>query len=93
MGIKAAFEQDDGFRKIFADVDMKVDKVNHRATIENTKYGTVGAAATSVEFGRKFLAVDEVIIDKPFLFYVRDTVESTILFAGKYFNPNEDPQN
>ena len=95
MGIKAAFEQGGGFDKV-SDVDIKLNQINHRATIETNKFGTVASAATSIEFVRLFADFAEpnrVFINRPFLYYVRDTEEKTILFAGKYFNPNADPQN
>lgn len=90
MGITAPFDQG-GFLRILEGEPLKVSKINHRATVEVTKEGTVGAAATAIEFVRLFADLDEgteLTIDKPFLFYLRDTVEKTIIFAGKYANPN-----
>ena len=67
----------------------------HRAMVEVTKDGTEGAAASAIEVVplTANLQLPKIInIDKPFLFFVRDTVLKTLLFAGKYTNlePNAD---
>lgn len=86
MGINAAFETG-GFDNIVKGEAIKVSDIKHRATIEVTKDGTVGAAATAIElvsFSGTFDVPEEVLINKPFLFFVRDMNQLTILFAGKF---------
>ena len=59
-------------------------------TIEVTKEGTVGAAASSVELvalSASLSGPKPITINKPFLFFVRDTKSNAILFAGKYSSP------
>lgn len=84
---------DDGeFNRIIQDEPLRVGKVKHRATIEVTKDGTVGAAASSIELVAlsASLSIPKVVdINKPFLFFVRDTDLNAIVFAGKYANPDE----
>lgn len=83
---------DDGeFNRIIQDEPLRVGKVKHRATIEVTKDGTVGAAASSIELVAlsASLSIPKVVdINKPFLFFVRDTDLNAIVFAGKYANPD-----
>ena len=69
---------------------LKVSKIKHKATVEVTKDGTVGAAATAIElvsFSASIEQPDVITIDKPFLFLIRDTFSKVILFAGKVTNP------
>lgn len=90
IGINAAFDEG-GFDRIIDDDKFKVGQIKHRATIEVTKDGTVGAAATSIEIVRfsASVAPKEILINKPFLFFVHDKAQRVILFAGKYTNPNQ----
>ena len=86
MGVHGPFSEG-GFDRILADEDLKVSQIKHRAIIEVTKDGTVGAAATAIEFVPLFGAfgAPQVIdINKPFLFFLRDKTQKTILFAGKF---------
>jgi len=89
MGINKAFEEGD-FQGINKNELLKVSDVKHRATIEVTKDGTVGAAATSIELvtlSASLFLPKEIDIDRPFLFFVRDTELNALIFAGKYSNP------
>ena len=56
-----------------------------------TKDGTVGAAASSIYLGvaksSGGLPIPEIIVDRPFLFFVRDIELNAIVFAGKVTNP------
>jgi len=83
---------DDGeFNRIIQDEPLRVGKVKHRATIEVTKDGTVGAAASSIELVALSASLSlpkKVDINKPFLFFVRDTDLNAIVFAGKYADPD-----
>ena len=88
LGINAAFD-DGGFRGIVKDKDFKVSQVKHRAVVEITKDGTEGAAASAIEIVPLAASVTlprTINIDKPFLFFIRDTALKTVLFTGKYTN-------
>ena len=89
MGVNAAFEEGD-FDKILREDPLKLSDVKHKVTIEVTEEGTVGAAASAVElvvFGGFSDEPTVITIDKPFMFYVYDTLQKVIIFAGKYTNP------
>eukprot|EP00095_Tigriopus_kingsejongensis_P010982 maker-scaffold281_size224178-snap-gene-0.12 protein:Tk10982 transcript:maker-scaffold281_size224178-snap-gene-0.12-mRNA-1 annotation:"serine protease inhibitor serpin-like protein" len=69
---------------------LKVGQVVHKAIIEVDKEGTVGSAATGIELvplSGAFLEPTQVVVDKPFLFLIRDTQRNVILFFGKVMNP------
>jgi len=90
LGIEEVFTSGE-FDEMIADENLKVSNVKHRAAIEVTKEGTLGVAASSVELvalSGATLASKTVNINKPFLFFVRDTELNAILFAGKYSNPD-----
>ena len=54
-----------------------------------TKTGTVGAAATSIALVTYSMSYpEEIIIDRPFLFFVREISLNAIVFAGKVTNPS-----
>ena len=56
------------------------------------KDGTVGAAASSIELVALSASLSlpkKVDINKPFLFFVRDTDLNAIVFAGKYADPDQ----
>ena len=93
LGINAAFDEGE-FTNIIEDNPLKVSQIKHRATIEVTKDGTVGTAASSIELVGLSAALDvpkNININKPFLFFVRDKELKAILFAGKFSNP-PDPE-
>ena len=88
MGINAAFDNGE-FANIVKD-PLRVSQIKHRATIEVTKDGTVGSAASAIELVGLSAAVSEpkeITINRPFLFLVRDKELKAILFAGKFSNP------
>merc|ERR1712241_130711 len=90
LGIQEVFTSGE-FNEMIADENLKVSNVKHRAAIEVTKEGTLGVAASSVELvalSGATLVSKTVNINKPFLFFVRDTELNAILFAGKYSNPD-----
>lgn len=63
-----------------------IDDVKHKAFIEVDEEGTKAAAATSVGIG-----IDStppaVILNRPFLFFIRESVSNSLLFMGKIVNP------
>merc|ERR1712018_779443 len=88
LGIEEIFTKGE-FDGIVAEEPLKVSNIKHRAAIEVTKEGTLGVAASSVELVALAAGFSKTInIDKPFLFFVRDTELNAILFAGKYSNPD-----
>jgi len=90
MGVNGAFDEG-GFENIVLNEPLKVSAVKHRATVEVTRDGTVGAAASAIEivsFSANLNLPKVINIDRPFLFFIRDTKLKAILFAGKYTNPD-----
>lgn len=84
LGMGIAFE---GGKSDFTNMSelgkrLFIDKVMHKTFILVDEEGTEAAAATSVEIG--FISLPpHLIMDRPFLFVIRDNHSGTILFMGK----------
>ena len=60
--------------------------VDHKAVIEVTEAGTEAAAATSVGIGLTAMPPD-CVINRPFIYEIRDDRSGTLLFLGQFVNP------
>jgi serpin B len=89
LGMKAAFDKNlADFSGIVADPRLWIDDVMHQAFVAVDEQGTEAAAATAVVMETSLVrATDEVIIDHPFLFLIRDRETGTILFMGRMVDP------
>lgn len=82
FGSYADFSGMDGTRELF------IDQVYHDAFVAVDEAGTEAAAATAVVVARKGPSlVQQVNINRPFVFLIRDIETSTILFFGHVLNP------
>ena len=99
MGMTDAF---DGMRADFSGMDgrscraeeapcLRISDVIHKAFVSVDEEGTEAAAATAVE-----IAVSEgpgptveVIVDRPFIFLIRDSETGTIVFMGRVLDPRK----
>ncbi len=86
FGPAADFSGMDGTKELF------IDQVYHKAVVAVDEAGTEAAAATAVVMGRKGLAAaeQEVILDRPFVFLIRDQQTGTILFLGHVVDPSSE---
>ncbi|XP_056156289.1 plasminogen activator inhibitor 1 [Lampris incognitus] len=79
------------FTRITADEQLYVSKVLQRVKIEVDEQGTKGAAATSaVMFSR--MAVEEITLDRPFLFIIQHQPTGAVLFMGQVNQPHQQLQ-
>lgn len=71
--------------------DLFISKVLHQAQVAVDEKGTEAAAATAVIMGPTSIQVSKVAltVDRPFVFFVRDTQTGQILFLGRVLNPGE----
>jgi len=74
------------FTKIRAERDLFISEVRHKTYVEVNEEGTEAAAATSVGFGAT-VAPQAIVIDRPFLFAIRERFSGTILFIGRMMDP------
>lgn len=94
LGMTDAFDQElANFRNI-ADADLFIQEVLHKAFIAVDELGSEAAAATAVVIGVTSAMPNpqdpiEVVVDRPFLFYIQDAATAEILFMGRVINPTE----
>lgn len=89
LGMGLAFSDFADFSNI-SDQGLKITRVLHQSFIDTKEEGTEAAAATVVEIVNTSIGpVDNVVVtlDRPFLYFIRETSTGTILFMGKVGDP------
>jgi len=78
------------FSGITGDRDLVISDVLHKAFVSVDEEGTEAAAATAVLFRATGIPAEplEVIVDRPFLFVIRDRATGSILFVGRVLDPS-----
>ena len=93
LGVKKAFDKNEGFKRIINDNNLYIDKVLQKCKIELDENGTKAAAVTAMTMKvgsamREPEEIKEVNLDRPFAFMIYDSVNDQILFVGKVTNLN-----
>ena len=86
LGMVDAFDLRADFSRLSPVGDLLISKVKQKSWVDVNEEGTEAAAATAVEI----VAVSSgpvVRADRPFLFFIRERLSGTILFAGKLASP------
>ncbi|MCP4744708.1 MAG: serpin family protein [Desulfobacteraceae bacterium] len=91
MGMTDPFSMEDAdFSGITIEEPISVAEIIHKAFISVSESGTEAAAATAI-----IVATDsvppppvEMVLDRPFIFFIRDIPTKTILFTGRVMNPS-----
>ncbi len=73
-----------------SDEEIFISFVLHQTFIENKEEGTEAAAATVIGFTRTSLPPEPEVIDinRPFLYFIRETATGTIVFMGLVADPS-----
>ncbi|NOY37649.1 MAG: serpin family protein [Chlorobi bacterium] len=89
LGLGIAFNPDSAdFSRINPDKQLYISSVKHKTFIEVNEEGTEAAAVTSVTVGTTSVGPETaIIIDKPFIFVIREKTTGVILFMGKVAHP------
>lgn len=83
LGMKAAFSpQSADLSRMGNSKELFVKEAKHKTVIQVTEEGTIAAAATVAEIGTRKRS-HRFIIDRPFLFLIRDLRTDAILFLGR----------
>ena len=72
--------------------DLFISDVIHKAFVAVDEEGTEAAAATAVIMelaGAAQPPDNQFIVDRPFIFIIRDTVSGQVLFIGRVLNPSQ----
>jgi len=69
--------------------DLYISDVVHKAFVAVDEKGTEAAAATAVimQLAAALPPSTSLVVDRPFIFVIRDTVSGQILFMGRVVNP------
>lgn len=91
MGMGIAFTPFAADFSNISEQNLFISKVLHQTFIETNEEGTEAAAATVVMI--EFTSVGpggplEIKIDKPFIYFIRETSTNSIVFMGKTGNPS-----
>jgi serine protease inhibitor len=89
MGMGIAFTDVADFSNI-SDLSLLINEVTHQAFIETNEEGTEAAAATVVDIGTTSIGTDTPVlvdVNRPFIYFIRETTTNTILFMGKVADP------
>lgn len=92
LGVTRAFSGEADFSGIVTEERLHIDEVVHKAYVDVDEKGTEAAAATAVimramAMVRPARPPVSVIVDRPFLFAIADTVTGVPLFLGRVTNP------
>lgn len=90
MGMPAAFDSASAdFSGMTGNNDLFIGNVIHKAFAAVDEKGTEAAAATAVVMLERAAPMQKlsVIIDRPFIFLIRDLESGQILFMGRVLNP------
>ena len=88
LGLGVAFGEGADFTGISKEEHLAISEVVHQAFVKVNEAGTEAAAATAVIIGTDSVPLTRtVIIDRPFLFLVRDNATGAIVFIGRIAAP------
>ena len=90
LGLASIFGGGD-FSGMSTSTGLTIDDVFHQAFVKIDEKGTEAAAATAI-VGRESAAAPgepkKVVVDKPYLFFIRDVPTGAVLFTGRVVAPS-----
>ena len=88
LGMPIAFSNQADFSGMTGNKDLTIADVVHKAYVAVDEQGTEAAAATGVVMSAMaIMNQNNVTIDQPFIFMIRDIQTGAILFVGRVLNP------
>jgi serpin B len=88
LGLGVAFTEFADFSRMTTEAALCVKDVVHEAFVKVNEAGTEAAAATAVIMGPTSAPTNRsVVIDRPFLFLVRDHATGAVVFLGRLARP------
>ena len=90
LGVESVFDLSRSNLREITDEAVNVDKVVHKATIKVNEQGSEAAAVSSaIAINRsRPQPVPEMVVDRPFIFYIYDVINQFPLFVGRIVDPN-----
>ncbi len=93
LGMGVAFDADRAnfgkMRPIDPKSNLYISSVKHKAFVETNEDGTKAGGAAAVEMKTKGMPLDRfrMVMDRPFMFVIRDNLTGVILFVGAVVDP------
>jgi len=88
LGVRKAFILGEADFSRMTPATVAVDKVLHKAVIKVNEKGAEAAAVTAIIIATSAPAYQlEIVLNRPFIFILRDKASGTILFIGHVVNP------
>jgi serpin B len=89
MGMPSAFNDGADFSGMTGQKDLFISDVFHKAFVSVDEEGTEAAAATAVLMSLTSAPENplRLVVDRPFIFLIRDHQTNTILFMGRVVSP------
>jgi serpin B len=89
MGMTDAFDPSLANLTPISDEDIFVSFVKQNTFVDVNEEGTEAAAVTTIGIELTSMPTG-VVINKPFLFVIREQTTNTLLFMGQVNNPNQN---
>lgn len=91
LGMGIAFTAQADFSRI-SNVKLFISRVIHQTYIDTNEEGTEASAATIVEmaYGASPYPMQEINLNHPFLFFIREVTTGTIIFMGRVSDPSRE---
>lgn len=90
MGMVDAFDEYNAdFSGMSAQNDLFITKVIHKAFVAVDEEGTEAGASTVVLYVKVSGSLGGLVIDRPFIFIIRDKPSGQILFIGRVLDPSK----
>jgi serpin B len=86
LGLGIAFTGEADFGGITTAEALAITAVAHEAVVKVDEAGTEAGAATAVIIGRVSIP-DYLVVDRPFVFAIRDRPTGAVLFVGRILRP------
>ena len=87
LGMEVAFGAGANFSKMGPRIDLFISEVKHKTFVDVNEEGTEAAAATSVGIGITSVGPGPFLVDRPFVFVIRERFSGAIIFVGKILDP------
>jgi serpin B len=90
MGMELPFSGEADFSAITGSPDLFISQVLHKAYVKVDEAGTEAAAATAVVMNITSApsSVEQMIVDRPFIFLIKNDETGSILFMGLVNDPS-----
>lgn len=89
MGIKSAFTSAADFKGISEMGPLVLDQVKQKCYVEISEKGTEAAAVTVAQIrltSARPSSYVKMTVDRPYIFFIVDTQNSNVMFAGRVMN-------